>query len=78
MVALLFCGVSFEDEVADAFNFFDNNDSKCAVEEATDTSYCVIVSFASKFPFSAALIMYEFRERLFLVGVLETTSDTTS
>ena len=35
MVALIFCGVSLEDEVADAFNVSDNAASTCDVEEAT-------------------------------------------
>ena len=77
MVALLFCGVSLEDEIADVFNVSDNAAYACAVQEATDNSSCVIVSFAYKFPLSAALIMDEVIGRLFLVGVLETTSDTT-
>ena len=61
MVALLFCGVYLEDEVADAFNVSDNAASTCDVEEATYTSYCVIVVFAAKFTLSAALIMDEVR-----------------
>ena len=78
MVALLLCGVSLEDEAADAFNVSDNAASTCDVEEATYTSSCVIVVFAAKFTLSAALIMDEVREQLLLVGVSETLSGTTS
>ena len=61
MVKLLFFGVSLVEGFADAFNVSDNAASTCDVEEATYTSYCVIVVFAAKFTLSAALIMDEVR-----------------
>ena len=78
MLALLFCCISLVDEVVDAFGVSDHASSTCVVEEATDPSSCVIVSFSVKFESSAALIMATVRERIFLVGGSDTKSDTIS
>ena len=64
-------------EVIDAFNVFENYASTCDVEEATDTSSCVILVFASKFSLYTALIMAVTREWIVLVEGSDTTSDTT-
>ena len=78
MIALLFCGMSSVDEVADDFDVSDNTSFTCVVEEATDTSSCVIVIFADMFAFSAKLIVDSVRGRVFLVIGSDITYDTTS
>ena len=69
---------SLVDDFADSFDVSENTYSTCVVEEATDISSCVIVSFSENFALSDALIMDAVREILLLVVSSDTTSDTTS
>ena len=75
MVVLLLFGISLVDWAADSFNVYYKYLSTCAVEEAIDPYSCVALSSADKFELSTALIMDTVRERVFLVGGSETTSD---
>ena len=78
MVVLLLCGFYVVEEVAYAFNITDKYASTCVVEEATDPSSFVIVSFAARFSLSATLIIDSVKERILFVGGSDTTSNTTS
>ena len=49
MADFLLCGMSLVDKFADAFYVSENIFSTCVVEEATDPSSYVIVSFAANF-----------------------------
>ena len=71
MVSFLFCGISLLYQFLLSFRVSDNSSSTCIVEEATDSFYCVIVSFLVKSLLSVALTMPAVREQFF------TSYDTT-
>ena len=77
MVSFLFCGISFLYQFLLSFRVSDNSSSTCIVEEATDSFYCVIVSFLVKSLLSVALTMPAVREQFFLIGGSNTASDST-